>query len=424
MSFPAKNIPFFVSLILLVSGLLISIYLLYHYIQIGNTANNIAKADVCSTVFGKGCDTALQSNLSSQFGLPLAAWGVIYYFGILLLLFVPLLFGRSFKSASDFFIYLVTFVGALTALTLLTVMLVNTSLFCPLCSIIHCINIALFFFLNRATQFSLRKRITVIKEGGHSLFNYKMRSPELWWKLFGFASILFLVISMYFGLQILTYRSDDQQSALIDSKPILAEYRSQKVQLIPLEPDDPVNGITDSPIRLVVFSDFFCPSCRRFSKELHNIIQKGQGKYTVIFKHFPLSTSCNFSIDKNMHPSACEAAYAAVAANQQGKFWAFHDTIFSTDNTEPGNYTVFFNTVAQKTGLDIALFDTYRNSEMAKAKVSRDIVLAAKLGIDATPSVYLNGKLVKDMRPGILQFLITRELERITVNSDTTRNKK
>jgi len=401
---PKTRVAWLISIVLLLSGLLIAVYLFYHYLKIADGAKN---ADVCSAVFGKGCDTALQSSFSSQLGLPLAAWGIIYYCTIFLFLIIPSFFGKSFKTAANLVIYLLTLSGLITALVLLAVMIINPSLFCPFCTIIHIINLAVFFLLNHTTQFSAGKILPAVREGAGAVFSNKIKQPETQWKIVGFACTVFLCLSMYFGLHILTLTSE-QESALIDSKPILAEYKLQAVRNIPVTADDPVTGTANSLIRVVVFSDFFCPSCRRFSSELTRIINKGEGKYNVVFKYFPLSTDCNSSIEKNLHPGACEAAAAAVAAQQQGKFWAFHDSLFTI---VPGSYNDLPRLIAEKTGLNIPFFEEYRHSEMAKAKVIRDIVLAKELGIDATPTVFLNGRLVKDMRPGILQFLINQELK-------------
>ena len=225
---------------------------------------------------------------------------------------------------------------------------------------------------------------------------------------FGLSTSLVLIFSLYFGLKILAVAPSDQQPAFIDSKPIFAEFYAQPVQEISVSDDDPMLGAKDSPVRLVIFSDFFCPSCLQFSKDLKHIIEDGQGKYNIIFKHFPLSTECNNAITKNIHPQACEAALASVAAGYQGKFWEYHDSLFAEN---PGSDFKYYSSLAEKTGLDVSLFEKDYNDEKSKSKILEDITLAKKLGIDATPTLYLNGRLIKDMRRGIPGIIMKQELK-------------
>ncbi len=415
-STPGK-LKWLITLFLLLLGISVSAYLLYHYLQLTGNQEN-ARHDVCSAVFGKGCDAALQSPVSRQLGLPLAAWSVLYYLSIVLLLAIPVLFGPSFKKNANLFLFMLTAAGVAVALTLLTLMLFKPALFCPLCTLLHAVNIGLFFFLNRATAFRAGRVIPEIRKNLHTLFSGGMKKPETRWKIFGFISAAIILASCYFGLVILTTAPSDDDSAMIDSGPILEEFYSQKIRYIPVLNDDPVLGSAGSPVSIVVFTDFYCPSCKRFYKELERLINSGKGNFRVVFKNFPLSTDCNRFIDKNLHPGACEAALAGTAAFRQGKFWAFHDSVFSA---EPGKYSDFLHLMARKSGLDSAAFDQFRAGEQAAAKIRNDITLAASLGIDATPSVFLNGRLVTDMRPGILQFLVNRELERIS-RKDSTSN--
>jgi protein-disulfide isomerase len=157
----------------------------------------------------------------------------------------------------------------------------------------------------------------------------------------------------------------------------------------------------------------FCPACRKFSRDLDSIIKTGQGKYHIVFKHFPLGTACNHALKTNMHPLACEAAWAAEAAHNQGKFWAFHDIMFA--NAQKQDPKIFY-AIAQKLGLNIPSFDQYRRGDAAKENIQENITLGIQLGITGTPTVFLNGKLVNDLRPGILQVIINEEQKQLRLH--------
>jgi protein-disulfide isomerase len=128
----------------------------------------------------------------------------------------------------------------------------------------------------------------------------------------------------------------------------------------------------------------------------------------VVFKHFPLSSTCNPVMKKDIHPLACEAALAAEAANKQGKFWSYHDSLFTA---EPINDPAGFRAIAEKIGLNLEQFDEYIHSKEAMQKVLRSILIGKNIGIESTPTVFLNGRKVNDLRSGILRFLIDHELE-------------
>ncbi len=86
--------------------------------------------------------------------------------------------------------------------------------------------------------------------------------------------------------------------------------------------NDPVKGSEDAPITIVEFSDFECPFCGRFFSQTLPLIEDNYidtGKVKFVYRDFPLS----------FHPQAQPAAEAAECANEQGKFWDYHDKIFN-----------------------------------------------------------------------------------------------
>ena len=87
--------------------------------------------------------------------------------------------------------------------------------------------------------------------------------------------------------------------------------------------NDPTLGKKDAPIVMLEFSDFQCPFCGKFWRETLPQIKKDYvetGKVLFVYKDFPL---------RQIHPHAQQAAEAALCANEQGKFWEYHDTLFS-----------------------------------------------------------------------------------------------
>ncbi|HRN70564.1 MAG TPA: thioredoxin domain-containing protein [Candidatus Woesebacteria bacterium] len=139
---------------------------------------------------------------------------------------------------------------------------------------------------------------------------------------------------------------------------------------------------------LVKFSDFQCPACAQY----HNILLKELAKdkevtdnITFVYKHFPLDTP---------HPHAREAAYAAEAAGKQGKFFETHDLLFANQNSWSGESDPVetFVGYAKELKLNEEQFRKDMSSKEVQDKVQNDFLLGNKVGVQGTPTFFLNGK--------------------------------
>lgn len=187
-----------------------------------------------------------------------------------------------------------------------------------------------------------------------------------------------------------------------DEPHFFEEYEKEKFVKIPASPNDPIAGPADALVNMVVFSDFECSGCRRFSGRIKSLLSKYRTELKVVYKHFPLSSQCNASSGRDLHPNACQAAYAADAANRQGKFWEYHDLLFSSKIYGEKEQFLEF---AEELGLDIAAFSKDM-STVAKVKVTNDIILGNELGVDKTPTVYVNGRKVNEFSLETLDRLV------------------
>ncbi len=409
---PAYKFSRFILFLLIASGLFISSYLLYRYLNI-SAENSTGKIDFCSTVFATSCDDALTSKISTQLGLPLAAWSVLFYVGLLLVLLMPWFFGKTFNALASSLVYFFGLIVFIIAIVLVTTMIINPKLFCPLCTLIHIINIILFFLLPRTLDINFGLFRSRLKYLVRSFFSKKLFLAANLWKVFGLVTVLLLIASGYFGLKILTLSGAKAEPMFMDFKPILKEYKSQPVKNIPVFATDPSIGDDTSKIQVVVFSDFYCTGCKQFSYDLRNVIDSSKGEYHIVFKNYPLDKACNPLLQKSLHDGACAAALAAEAAHKQGKFWDFHDALFTADKKADEK---LLQKTAMNLGLDLDQFNAWRNSDSARRQIQQDIYVASQLGIDATPAVFLNGRLVKDLRKGVLKLLINEEIKKSSFN--------
>ena len=142
--------------------------------------------------------------------------------------------------------------------------------------------------------------------------------------------------------------------------------------------DDPFMGPPDAPVTLVEFSDFQCPYCRRVQGVLKRLMAAYHGQLKLVFRDFPL---------RQIHPEAQKAAEAAQCANDQGQFWPYHDRLFA--ETELGVEAL--KQYAVELGLDAEGFNTCLDSEKYRQEVQKDIDDALAVGVNATPSFFVNG---------------------------------
>lgn len=141
----------------------------------------------------------------------------------------------------------------------------------------------------------------------------------------------------------------------------------------------PSLGPVNAPITLVEFSDFQCPYCAVAAPELHRVLHTYPLQVRLVFKQYPL----------DIHPLAPLAAAAAVAADQQGKFWPMHDAMFSHRHSL--NRDGLLET-AKDLGLDMQKFTADLESEKVKTVLERDMREGDHIGIQGTPTLYINGQ--------------------------------
>ena len=158
----------------------------------------------------------------------------------------------------------------------------------------------------------------------------------------------------------------------------------------------PVRGKADAPVTLVVFSDFECPWCAKLEPVLAQLLAANPDTVRVVFKHLPLP----------MHAQAEPAALAAIAAQRQGKFWEMHDALFTAPQWTPSTVTE----TATRIGLDMTKFQADLNSQETRMQLAKDRADAQASEIVATPSVFVNGRPVRERSLPALQAMVNEAL--------------
>ena len=174
------------------------------------------------------------------------------------------------------------------------------------------------------------------------------------------------------------------------NQPVVADFPQTKQ----LKTSDHIKWLPDKKNILVEYSDFQCPSCKSAHDFLKTVEASGSAdfditkKVTFVYRYFPLY---------QIHDKAKISAYVAEAAGIQGKFWEMSDLLFDNQQSwsasnDPQNE--FFLKYATELKLNIDQFKKDSDSTDVKNRVAEDLREAEQIGVNSTPTFFLNGQKV------------------------------
>jgi len=161
----------------------------------------------------------------------------------------------------------------------------------------------------------------------------------------------------------------------------------------------PFKGPANAKITLVEFSDFQCPYCAQAVGFLNEVLKAYPKDVRLVFKQYPL----------DIHPNARISSAAALAANAQGKFWPMHDKMYANyKQLTRANILMW----AKEAGVDPVKFAADLDSAMIKQLVNKDYADGEKAGVEATPTIFVNGKKYQgSLEPSVFLKIIAAELK-------------
>lgn len=161
--------------------------------------------------------------------------------------------------------------------------------------------------------------------------------------------------------------------------------------------DDPSRGEATAPVTVVEFTDFQCSACAAMHPILEEVLKTYGNKVRFVVRDFPLV----------MHANARKAAEAANAAHAQGKFFEYAALLFKRQNALDVPSLKKF---ATELGLDRVRFDTALDGGTYAAEVRRDVADGEMYGIDSTPTIFVNGVILKTLSAEDLRAAIDRAI--------------
>jgi protein-disulfide isomerase len=144
----------------------------------------------------------------------------------------------------------------------------------------------------------------------------------------------------------------------------------------------PFKGEAKAPVTIVKFEDFHCPFCKQVQQTFAQLLSRYGNKLKIVHRDFPIDS---------LHPQARKAHEGARCANEQGKFWTYHDRIYANaPKASPEDLKAY----AKESGLNVAAFEKCLDSGKYKDAVQKDVEQGSQLGVNGTPAFFVNGRFI------------------------------
>ncbi|MFI5396309.1 MAG: thioredoxin domain-containing protein [Candidatus Binatia bacterium] len=380
-------------LILALLGLGISVVAEAVHLRLAANPNYTSFCNISATI---NCDVVMGSRYAQLLGVSVSLWAVLYYLALIGLAaaFVGAAHARLREKLATVGLLLASW-GLLFSAYMAVIAFGVLHSVCVMCSGLYLVNIGMF-----PAAWRLRSRL---QTSGRQQAAQRHKQDRLVLVGVAIAALVLLAIGSWeaFGRGV---RPSDAAAIARLHPDFYRWYMAQPVTRVPLDGGHS-RGNADATVAIVEFSDFECGHCAKFHASLDDVLLRVGQDIRVVFHHFPLDSECNPKVSSQLHRDACLAAVGSECAADQGKFWQYHNLLF--DNQERlGRQSLI--EYATQLGLDLPRFTQCLDSPQARTRVEQDINEAAALGIDSTPTVFINGRLIKGaLEPDLLSDAVT-----------------
>jgi protein-disulfide isomerase/uncharacterized membrane protein len=356
-------------------GVADGLYLLNLKVESEATGN--AASRVCEAINENGCSVALESPVSSIGPVPLSLIGIATYL-VIIFLAVRWWRHRSSSTAQPDYPYegaAITAIGlgAVCLSFALALYSAYVSSWCIFCIGLYAVNLAIVALVSRALKQNPLKSI------GPTLRTLLTHRSKL-----GLTIILFAAF-IAVGQMILERRVEAYAGERLKSDRSRIE-KALKLGTFDVNLESlPIAGPKNAPITVVKLSDFECPFCKKMWTGLENYRKRNPDQVRIAFIHSPLDESCN-PMMRPFHEQACEAAYAAQCAHEQGKFFEMADQLFEE---QPEFESSNLERIATSVGLDMDIWKKCFTSQRVRAIVEEQALFSRAVGAAGTPSSLL-----------------------------------
>ena len=372
----------------------------------------------CGDALENPCLALGQSRYSVLFGLPLAAYGLLFY---LFTLFTVLI---ADYAEGELYGYAAAILLPLSALSLaadlaLEIILIVISTFCPLCFATYIINILMFAALFMLCR--MEKRWSISDIAGNLRGMVSVGAGDHFKKAFISAFMLFAVLlafavfSASFNLRL---KTEDMHASDAEVSSFIKDFYTYTVEKPDLPDSKMIIGNPDAPVTVTVFTDFLCSHCYELFRMEKFLLSKYRGRIKFVYYIYPLDKECNTGVSRTVYKNSCLASRAMIAASDRGLFREYLMAHFSAYEKYSRGYDKTdmmenYRLAAGKAGQapDEAGFSALIDSETVSDRLFGSIAAGEKLKIRGTPAIFIAGRRLGGLVPReILEGIIDREL--------------
>jgi protein-disulfide isomerase/uncharacterized membrane protein len=391
-----------VALLMAASAFVALLLLMQHH---GEPLGTGAVAELCGEGQTSGCDAVSRSSWSRLGPVPLAAIGLAFAASAALFALLGSAAGPERSRAVAAVLFLALAAALAIDVLLLGVQAFSIKAFCKLCIATYVLNAAALFALwGSRRELGALSPLAAEGEGRVLVMGWVAGSLAVALAAIGLNAALGARAQVRTGGLLGAAPAGDTRAevarlqAILDDPRKLNEYMSEKqhrdYDTSPIAnfaiARAPVKGHPQAPVRIVEFSDFLCPWCQRLAQAFQGWVPTQGERVGVYFKHFPLDKTCNDQVQNTVHPGACNYAFGAVCAQEQGKFWEYHARVFNEPRPDPKLPDIV--ALGEAAGAARPAFEACLASNRPREAVQQDVAegIAAKVG--STPTIFVQGR--------------------------------
>jgi uncharacterized membrane protein/protein-disulfide isomerase len=386
-------------LLLSAAGLAVAIVLLREHLTVNE--GGVAGGLFCGGGGRFDCSAVAAHESSWLFGRPLAMWGVLYFILLTALALAALMTSRADRALARRVALVLTIASFAFDLWLSWVMVARIGAICLNCVATYVLNFLLLLVLWRQVRKPPEAPAAVDSSAPRG---------TLWIKagIFGAA--------LAGGVFTFAYTHDEvtlvRELAVQETDEFLAQLSQPPPFDMARLAGHPSRGAAEADLQIAVASDFQCAYCRSLAAHLERLMAENPGRIRVIYLNAPVSRMCNPLIKTNRHKYACWLARTANCAAAQGKFWEYHDLVYSTlpqilvDSAHVASRL-------ESIGLDVGRVNSCLDSGEAQTMLERELAFLTELDLKSIPSLVINGYPERaGIYPSALRAIVHTMLER------------